>query len=490
MDQTKHELVGREPERRKFAEILGSPRAELVAIYGRRRVGKTFLIDQICGPSMRFKLVGRSDGNLEENLKNFATALGKMTRSSAELKPPDSWPEAFQQLEKALSRLRSKGKIVVFFDEFPWLDTKRSGFLGAFEHFWNTWASGRNNLVCVICGSAAAWMIRQVVSQKGGLYNRVTRKIHLKPFTLREVEEYLTMLGSPLPRPQIIEIYLSLGGIPFYYNSVKHTQSAAQIIQSVCFDESADLAGEFQHLFRALFENHRRHTKIVEILAKTHQGINRQELLKKTGMSSGGWFTETLEELEASGFIASYIPYGKNNNAALYRVIDEFVLFHLKWMKAKPVSKRRVSTRTDWTQLRGTPAWQVWAGYAFENVCWNHIFSIKQTLQIGAVLTNESPWRHQGRAGGKDAGAQIDMLIDRKDDVIHLCEMKYTQAPFVISASYKRELLQKMEVFRAKAKVPKRCAILLTLLSPFGLEPNGHAREMNPVVLDLEALFL
>lgn len=477
-------LVGREKEQERLKDALESPRAELVAVYGRRRVGKTYLIDHVYADRMRFRLVGRSDGALRENLNNFAQALGKATRSAVALQPPTNWPEAFDQLKRALGRMRSSKKIVVFFDEFPWLDTRRSGFLASFEHFWNDWAAGRSHLVCVLCGSAAAWMIRNVVSQKGGLYNRVTRRIHLEPFTLAEVEAYLQMLESPMPRPQIVELYMSLGGVPFYYNTIKHHQSAPQAIQAICFGESAELAEEFQHLFRALFDNHRRHLKIIETLGKTHQGMTRRDLLCKTGMNSGGWLTETLEELESAGFIASYVPFGKKTNEALYRVIDEFALFFLRWMKSKKGKTKWKGL--DWAGVRGTPAWQAWAGYAFENVCWKHIYSIKRALQIGAVQTHESPWRTSGREG---PGAQIDLLIQRRDDVINVCEMKYTQTPFVITAACKKELIRKLDVFRRETKLPARFALHLTVISPYGVEPNRHVKELAPTVLDLNALF-
>jgi len=344
-------------------------------------------------------LIGRSDGDMAENLKNFSRALGAMTSSPVALKPPSSWSEAFLQLESVLNRLRTKKKIVIFFDEFPWLDSPKSGFLSAFEHFWNNWAVNKSNLACVICGSAAAWMIRKVVSQKGGLYNRVTRKIHLKPFTLAEVESYIKMLGVSLNRHQVAELYLSLGGIPFYYK------------------------------------------------------------------------------------------YGKKSNAALYRIVDEFTLFYLKWMKPAASAKQRSkSNRTDWNQIRNTPAWHAWAGYTFENICWKHIQSIKQQLQIGALKSNQSPWQISS-SDSVPKGAQIDLLIDRRDDVINLCEMKYTQTPFVIDKAYTQDLLRKIEVFRDNAKVPARCSIVLTMISALGIEPNQYMQQLNPIVLDIDALF-
>jgi AAA+ ATPase superfamily predicted ATPase len=322
-------IIGRKEEIQLLEESLKAKGSGLVAIYGRRRVGKTFLIHTHFQDRLAFELTGMYGASLKEQLQQFSKAMQRATGSALSLKSPENWVEAFYALEQYLEEKNKAKKWVVFLDEFPWLDGRKSGFLSAFEHFWNTWASRQSNLLVVICGSAASWMIRNIVNNKGGLHNRITQKIRLLPFTLAETEAYLKSLGSKLDRYQVLQIYMAFGGIPQYLTSVGKGNSAAQVIQKNCFTKDGLLTGEFNNLYGSLFDIADNHIKAIRAIATTPKGMTRQEIIDACRLSSGGRTSLMLEELEESGFIKSVLPYDKASRDSIYRLIDEFSIFYL-----------------------------------------------------------------------------------------------------------------------------------------------------------------
>jgi len=431
---------------------------------------RSFFAEKIC-----FELVGARKTPLRGQLQNFAHVMEQAT--GYKHARPESWQHAFQELVRYLEPLVARGgRKVVFFDELPWLASRNSGFLQAFEYFWNSWASRQERLVVVICGSAASWMIAKVLRHRGGLHNRVTRRVVLQPFTLNETEELLRHQGLRWERSQVAELYMATGGIPFYLNLVERGRSAAQAIDDLIFAEDAPLRDEFDELYAALFEHHERHLTVVRALAKKQQGLTRGELLELTRMPSGGNMTTILEELEASGFIRRVIPFGRTERDALYRLMDEFTLFHLRWArKGGP-----------WTAIRGTPSWRAWSGYAFESLCLRHVQQIQAALGIAGVQVEVSGWRHRPESAD-EVGAQIDLIIDRRDDVIHLCEMKFTDAPFAITRKYAEELRTRREVFREATSTRK--SLFLTFVTKSGLSEDQHSLELVDAHVSLDSLF-
>ncbi|MBS1602276.1 MAG: ATP-binding protein, partial [Bacteroidetes bacterium] len=311
-------IIGRKEEMTILEEALKSKDPGLIAVYGRRRVGKTFLIRNYFADRLIFELTGMYRGSLKEQLLQFSRSFQRATGSALSLKPPDSWVEAFHALEQFAGNLPKRKKLVIFLDEFPWLDSRKSGFLSAFEQFWNSWASRQSHLLFVICGSAASWMIRKIINNKGGLHHRITQKIRLLPFTLAETETYLKSKGSNLDRYQILQLYMALGGIPQYLNNVKKGDSATRAIERICFTKDGLLNGEFNNLYNSLFEMADNHLKAVRALAANSRGLTRQEIIDECGLSSGGRTTLMLEELEQSGFIKSTKPYDKETKEAIY----------------------------------------------------------------------------------------------------------------------------------------------------------------------------
>ena len=475
-------IIGRKEEIHLLEDSLKAKGAGLIAVYGRRRVGKTFLIHTYFQDRLAFELTGMYGASLKAQLLQFSKAMQTATGSALSLKPPENWVEAFHALEQSLEGRSKAKKWVIFLDEFPWLDSRKSGFLSAFEHFWNTWASRQPNLLVVICGSAASWMIRNIVNNKGGLHNRITQKLRLLPFTLSETDAYLKSLGCKLDRYQVLQIYMAFGGIPQYLKNVGKGSSAAQVIEKACFTKDGLLTGEFNNLYGSLFEIADNHIKAVKALAATPKGLTRQEIIDVCGLSSGGRASLMLEELEESGFIKSVLPYDKTSRDAIYRLIDEFSIFYLKFM-----DKSKSSGKDTWIKVSASPAYKIWSGMAFEAVCLKHVDQIKKALGIHGIQSEESTWRFVPGKGKKEKGAQIDLLIDRKDRCINLCEMKFYTGEFSIDKSYAGELEQKLEVFAEKTKTKK--TLFLTMITAYGVKDNDYSDRLIQKSLRMDALF-
>lgn len=478
-------IAGREPEIQKLKRTLNSGKPEFIAIYGRRRVGKTFLVREFYGKQICFELVGIYNSNMQEQLQNFSQSFNEAVDLGYKLQPPKSWQDAFAMLKTFLETRKTKGKKVVFFDELPWLNTPRSGFLKHFENFWNSFGSKQKDLVIIICGSAASWMIQHIVDAKGGLHNRLTGKIMLMPFTLAETKNYLALNKiRNLDHYQILQLYMAVGGVPYYWSFVQSGYSAAQTIDQLFFSRGAELRDEYDHLFASLFKHSDYHVKTVELLADKKRGSTRSDILGALKLGSGGTITKVLQELETSGFIESYIPYGRKSKDALFRLSDEYTLFHLHWIA--PLGKRSAGN-SYWLKKQSGSSYYAWSGYCFESICLKHIEQIKRHMGIEQIESTNAPWEYRSKQNKKDQGAQIDMLIDRQDMVINLCEMKFSMTEYTINAAYANDLRRKIEVFRNQTNTKK--SIFLTFITTFGLRENAHSLSLNAAGIHMDALF-
>jgi uncharacterized protein len=476
-------LVARYEERRILDEALHSGRGELIAVYGRRRVGKTFLVRKHFAKQLVFELIGVCDAPAPIQLQTFSRALQEASGSRFQHAIPSDWTCAFAELITFLKTFQKRSeKRVIFFDELPWLAGRRSGFLHAFEHFWNAWASKQANVVVVVCGSAASWMLRKIVRQRGGLHNRVTRSIRVAPFTLAESHELLTAQGISLGHYQTTELFMALGGIPHYLAQVRKGESAAQNIDRLCFSRDGLLRSEFSNLYASLFEQAGRHEAVIRALATKRSGMTRAQLLAKVALGSGGAASKVLSELEESGFVLQVPRIGRQKRDAVYWLADEYSLFYIKW-----IERHRGASDGVWMRKQGTPAWRAWAGLAFEAVCLKHVREIKRALGIGGVSTEESSWQQRPNERVQD-GAQIDLVIDRADRSMNLCEMKFSEQAFIVDKAYARELAHKRDTFRIATGTKK--ALFLTLVTSHGVMPNDHAREIVGQTVNLEALFV
>lgn len=459
-------LIGRKKEIELLNKKLAAGKSGFIAIYGRRRVGKTFLIKNVFEGRFTFRMTGISNASLSEQLVNFNMAMREQHPGVGPTNA-GNWLEAFGQIKQATEKSRQKKKII-FIDELPWIDTPHSGFIPALEHFWNSWASERKDILLVVCGSAASWMINNLINNKGGLHNRVTQKIKLEPFTLKECEEFVKSRKITLDSYQLIQLYMVLGGIPFYWDAVEKGLSAPQIINRLCFESNGLLSNEFGRLYRSLFNKAERHEAIVAALAKKGKGLTREEISRESKISTGGGFTRILDELEESDFIRRYTPFRKKRRNSLYQLSDFFSLFHIRFIKGR-------STFDDdhWLKMIDNPEHRTWSGYAFEQVCLAHLPQIKEALGISGVETETSSWK----SAGSGRGAQIDLLIDRRDGIINLCEMKFSIGKYVIDKKYDAELRNKMAVFRAETQTKK--SVFLTLITTFGLKTNKYSGNVQ-----------
>jgi AAA+ ATPase superfamily predicted ATPase len=458
-------IIGREEEIAILQRLKKSNFPELLAIYGRRRVGKTYLIKTFFASNMIFECSGQSNATKEVQLINFVRRLNKIFHPSEPLTQPRSWQEAFAQLQDCLESIKGTDKKVLFFDELPWLDSHKSGFLSAFGYFWNIYASERSDLLIVICGSAASWMIKKVVNNKGGLHNRITQRIRLLPFTLKGTEDYLRYRNISFDHYQLLQLYMAIGGVPHYLNAIERGRSVQQNIEKLCFSKDGLLADEFSNLYSALFSYPERHIQIIRALSKK---------------STGGTLTNVLDELTESGFIEKMYPFSNANKESLYRLTDEFSLFYFRFIH----NKRDYEDGT-WLAQITTPAYLSWCGYAFENVCLRHIPKIKKALGISGVLSSQSSWY---KSGDKDSkGAQIDLLIDRNDRCVNVCEMKFSASPFVIEKKYAASLRERLMLFRQETKIHK--ALFQTFVTTFGVADNEYKTQVVDCEVTMEDFF-
>ena len=475
------QLIGREKEIATLKELLNSQESEFVALYGRRRVGKTFLIETIYQKEMVFSITGLNKSSKALQLENFKNVINNKLGKKSQLQNiPKSWLAAFNKLQSYLEGLQNNHKKVIFIDELPWLATPKSGFLSALENFWNSWASKRTDIILVVCGSAASWMISNVVRNKGGLHNRITKRIRLLPFNLYETENFLKSRNIQLERYDILQLYMVMGGVPHYLKEVKRGQSATQVIDEVCFSKDGLLRDEFNNLYQGLFNKPERYVDIIKALAQTPQGLTRSELMKKVKLTSGGSTTKIFDALEESGFIIKYLPMGNNLRLSLYKLSDPYSAFHLKF-----IANSRASGTGSWIKRSTTASWKAWSGFAFERLCLAHIPQIKMALGISGIYTEESAWRHKGSA--KEIGTQIDLIIDRDDKAINVCEIKFSDDQYTITKKYAEDLRKKLSIFKKITKTKK--TLFLTMLTTYGLTENQYRTSLVHHDITVDALF-
>jgi len=483
----KERIFGRKQEIEKLRRLLESEKPEFLAIYGRRRVGKTYLIQEFFkDKGLFFSFTGTRNGNKRSQIGKFYRELKKKFKIPNTQPSPSSWDDALLMLQEAVSQVDPSKKVIIFFDELPWLASKCSGFLEALEYLWNQHLSLARNVIVIVCGSAANWIIKKVINNKGGLYGRLTEIIKLNAFTLDETMKFLQSHGITLSHKQVAELYMCLGGIAKYLTYIHPGESAAQSINRLCFKAQGPLATEFTNLYHSLFNSPSKHIEIVKALAEKKSGVLKNELFESLNMPSGGQSTSILEELEESGFIAINPEFMKKSKNKRLWLIDEYSYFYLSWIEEVKSGVLRGHDSEYWLKMQNDPRWKAWAGYAFESLCFKHIPEIKKALGISALLTTESQWSYKPQKR-YETGAQIDLLLDRKDDCINLIEIKFSSGLYTITKSYAKELETKVRVFREVTKTTK--TIFVTFITPFGLQKNEYSTELVHNELVLEDLF-
>ena len=467
-------MIGRKEEVEALREAAMADRSRFVVVYGRRRVGKTFLIREAFDYRFTFSHTGMETSSMADQLESFHASLIDQGMGPCEV--PKNWIQAFSLLKRFL-KASSDGRKVVFIDELPWMDTPRAKFVSALENFWNGWCSARKDIVLIVCGSATSWMIKKVLKNKGGLFNRANRVIYLKPFTLGECEAYARELGLPMGRRELVEGYMVFGGAPYYWSLLDRSLSLAQNIDRLCFTQGGELSVEFKRLYASVFKKAEKHIKIVEVLGSRKSGMTREEIVSAIGLKDSGKLSRILEELEESGFIRIYSPLGRVKRGSIYQLVDAFTLFYLTFMRGKSISRPGY-----WLDGVGSDERFAWEGVAFERVCMWHERQIKSALGIAGVSTTVCAWRSSKRNGG----AQIDLLIDRADNVLNLCEMKFYKKAYALTQEDRFDFEDRIDLLARITKSRKN--IHFTLVTTIGLAFNEHSGVVQKVVT-LEDLF-
>ncbi|MFN0015785.1 MAG: AAA family ATPase [Saprospiraceae bacterium] len=472
-------MIGRKKEIEKIERLLASGRSEFLAVTGRRRVGKTFLVDTLLKDRYCFSMTGIQNGSMVMQLVNFGVKLAEYNGTNIPQKP-ENWQAAFLQLKGYLKTLPQNRKHVIFLDELPWVETPKSGFVQMLAHFWNDYLSKEPHFILVICGSATSWIVKKVINDPGGLHNRITENIHLHPFTLGETHAFLAEKGIAFGLQDLAKVYMALGGIPFYLENLRKGESFSAAIERICFAPTGILHNEYQNLYQALFNNAEIHQQIVAALSTRHHGMLHAEILQAIGMAQAtGSYQRAMEELMISGFVVENTPLGKQKRGSTYRLVDEYSIFYHRFVQAHKKYSPGI-----WQQLAESQAYKIWAGYAFENLCHKHIDTIKRALGIAAVYTEISSMRVPTSEGAP--GFQIDLLIDRKDNCINLCEIKFHSGPFTITPAYHQELLAKRQRFVDYTGTQKQ--VFLTFITNHGIAPSAVSQDIVDAEVRLEQL--
>lgn len=477
-------MIGREKEIEQLKRLYEKDKAELVAVYGRHRVGKTFLVDEVFKGRITFHHSGLSPVEMAEHagvrplkqqLQAFYYSL--LYHGMQRTHCPKDWLEAFYMLEVFLRDRDDGSRQLVFLDELPWMDTKKSGFMTGFESFWNGWACHRHNIMVIVCGSATSWIQDKLINNHGGLYNRVTYQMKLEPFSLNECDAFLKDCGIEMSQYDVAQSYMIVGGVPYYLGYFSRGKSLPQIVDDLFFNRNAHLASEYDRLFSSVFSEPAIMKKIVEFLSRRSAGYSRKEIIRNTSAKDGGPLSEKLSALIASDFIIKYVPFGKSEE--YYKLTDPFCLFYLRFVKDKGSLSEQF-----WQQNSSSPAILSWRGYSFENLCFNHIRQIKRTLGILGVSTKESAWN---KHDGEDEGTQIDLIIERKDNVVNMCEIKFYGNEFTVDKQY--DLVLRNRVSALSKLIGPKCTIQNTLISTFGVKANQYAWTFDNVIT-LRDLFM
>ncbi len=483
-------IASRIAEIKLLNKIYSSKKPEFLALFGRRRVGKTYLIRSHFEKKkcLFFTATGLKEGSMIDQIFNFTQRIGEVFLNGITPQIKTSWQETFQLLNDLILKQPANNKIIIFLDELPWMATRKSKLLQTIDYYWNQYWSRESKIKLIVCGSSASWIINNIINNKGGLYNRITETIHLKPFTLAETDEYLKLNNIKLNKKQIAELYMVTGGIPYYLSKVESGQSSIQAIESLAFDSKALLFNEFNSLFDSLFENGDAYIEIVKCIVACREGIGQEELFKKLKKSSKGKTgLKRLKDLEDAGFITSFTPHFHIKRGVYYRITDEYSLFYLHWIEPLKMTKMADSLKKGyWKTLSQTPKWFAWSGYAFESICYKHLSQIRATLNLSLTSIPNS-WRYTPLKNKKETGAQIDLLFDRDDDSITLCEIKFSNKVYDITKDYYQKLKQKADVFKNVTGTDKQ--IFIAMISANGVKQNKYAKELLDGVVTLDDLF-
>lgn len=465
-------IIARKEELSILKEAYECDSSQFIAIYGRRRIGKTYLAREAFNYNFFFSHSGIANGSKKEEINAFLQSL-KEQGGEYDMQASD-WLGAFSYLKRKIESSDLKKK-VIFLDELSWIAGKRGDeFLKALEFFWNSWASNRKDVLLLVSSSATSWLLNHIIHSKGGFYHRLNHTIKLSPFSLKECKEYVLNSDYGMTDGQILECYMVFGGIPYYWSLLKKGYGVSQNIDRLFFSETGELREEFTYLYSSMFNRPEEYIRIITAIAKKRKGLTRNELIEDAKIKDSGNLSKKIEELIACGFLKEYVPFGKKKVNIVYQLIDNFTIFYFHFMKPMPTDTNFYLNNSQSGKLNA------WRGLSFELVCLQHIDQIKKALGIYGVTTQECSWTCKPNEAEGIVGHQIDFLISRKDSVINLCEMKYSQVPYAVTQKEEEDFRRRTSDFLRVTKT--KSSVFTTLISPYGIQTNRYSNAISNVI--------
>lgn len=481
-------IIGREEELATISRLYTSERSEFLALYGRRRVGKSFLIEEAMENKFTFMTVGlfikvdkddaeKVESYRQQQLRHFYSSLLEYGLPEEGNPAPTNWLDAMNLLKKLLLSKRSRRK-VVFIDELPWLAGPQSSELvSELGFFWNQWARKRKDILLIVCGSATSWMIDNVIREYEGLYGRVTETIALKPFTLAECERYWEKRGFHLSRYEVALTYMVIGGVPYYMDSFRPDRTMADNINTIYFNKDK-ARQEFKDVYAGLYSSSEVYINVIRQLGKRFYGMSRTELLEALDKKGGGNFSDVLENLIDSGIIRSYTLYGSPRKQTVYQLMDFFTLFYLRFCENTDF--------TSWRSVQRSKPFYSWAGNSFELLVVEHIQQLADALRIKEYAT---PFSWSGDTPDGDE-AQIDLVIpataERAD---YICEMKFSEGKYILKEEDADDITRHIEALKNSSIHKLSHSIYVVLVTSFGVTESKHRSHLNDIVT-LDSLFV
>lgn len=435
-------FVGRELELKKLRAIGEADEPSIVVVYGRRRVGKTELLEQAFRHRNILKFEGIEGLSEKDQYANAMRQLAKYVGEDLLTKVQiTSWSEFFD----LVARYTKEGTWTIYLEELQWLANYESKLLSELKYAWDNQFRRNPKLLLILCGSAPSFMLEKVVHSKA-LYNRSQHEIHLQELSISETKLFLKNRSDR----EIFNAYLSVGGIPEYLKWVDKESSVFQGLCTHAFTSGSFFSREFEKIFTSSLANNKHYREIIETLSRC-KFLSREELAEKLKLTSGGTLSILLTDLEKCGFISKYCPYNLSNssNVIRYAIADNYLHFYFNFIR--PIQSK--IENGDYNEVPQSAikmdSYAKWLGFAFERWCRKYSRVIAKILGFSGVQYRSGAYFSRA-TNKKDPGYQIDLVFDRADKVYTICEMKYLQSPAGIKVIGDME--RKLSFFPNKGK--------------------------------------
>jgi hypothetical protein len=453
-------FVGRKNELRMLNDAYRSGKDELVVLYGRRRIGKSSLVKRFAEKKKAYyefeALEGETTpGQINHFLQQLKKQIDDPILDSVRFA---NWEQVFTYLTEKVINRKSKVKKILFLDELPWMAAGRIRLVSLLKYYWdNHWKS--KHVMLILCGSVASFMVKKVL-HSNALYGRTTIEILLKGFS---PEEAARLLSKKRSREETLNYQLVFGGVPKYLEQINTSQSFNKNMNTLCFSPHGIMLKEVERIFYSQFREPRTYLKIINLLKN---GIfSLSEISSKTKIPSGGGLKQYLKNLERAEMIRSYIPFDRSGNSKFkkYTLADEFLVFFFKYMGPNLRVIKESSSRRLFETLTQN-SFDSWLGFAFERFCLKHAGLLALVMDFADDILLASPYFKKN-----DERFQIDLLYQRADRVITVCEIKHQNIKIGTN------IIPEMQRKCALLKVPRGYALEKALISLYG--PDNSLKD-------------